>query len=276
MTNLNYSVKRIKNRIIYIPCPELMDIQRFYLKLIKSVYPNSADTLEAAKSHVGKYWILKMDIKNFFESVPKDEIKKVCNKISKLDSAQYPQDLLLCFLTLKGILPVGAPTSPCIANACFKDIDEKINLICSAKKVNYTRYVDDLTFSSDDKKVLNIIEKNVSELLNYAGYKLNRKKTRYISKNKQQNILGLIVNDNKIRLSKEFKRTIRAMIHSYIISISEKATKELKHCVWTIKEYKRLRGYLSYIKHVDNSYFNLLKNYFSKLELKYDTNISLF
>ena len=266
-----YTVKFIKNRIIYVPNDELKKAQRFFLNAIKWVYPYKINVLECAKIHSGKKWILKMDIKDFFNSVPyksiEEVIKKVCLRLNK--SEKYSEYLSL--VTVNSKLPTGAPTSSHIANVCFLPVDNYIQALCNAYGVDYTRYVDDLTFSSYSRETLKNIENEVKEILNFYGYKTNQKKTKYISDNKRQNILGLVVNDYKVRLDKDFKRKIRAILHSYYVFNS--SSKDIKHLAWDEKREQSLKGYLSYIKHTDAAFYNQLKEYSKKLESKYCVKI---
>ena len=271
-----YTIKRIKNRIIYIPCDELKAKQRFFLNAIKWLYPYKADTLNSAKIHSGKKWILKMDIKSFYDSVPSHEIQRVVSKVCRRIN-QYNNSLsYLSLVTINGKLPTGAPTSPHIANACFKRIDKEIMSVSSAFGVDYTRYVDDLTFSSYCKETLEIVEKKVTAHLAFYGYKINSKKTKYISDNKQQNILGLVVNNYRVRLPKDFKRKIRAMLHSYAIYICNSDIKDTKHLAWDTKKEQQLSGYISYICHVDGHFYVQLKHYAKELEHKYWVIIPYF
>ena len=271
-----YTIKRIKNRIIHIPCDELKAKQRFFLNAIKWLYPYKADTLNSARIHSGKKWILKMDIKSFYDSVPSYEIQRVVSKVCRRINQNDNSLNYLSLVTINGKLPTGAPTSPHIANACFKRIDKEIMSVSSAFGVDYTRYVDDLTFSSYCKETLEIVEKRVTTLLAFQGYKINKKKTKYISDNKQQNILGLVVNNNRVRLPKDFKRKIRAMLHSYAIYICNTNIKDTKHLAWDIKKEQQLSGYISYICHVDSRFYVQLKRYAQKLEQKYWVIIPYF
>ena len=273
---LYYTIKRIKNRIIYIPCDELKAKQRFFLNAIKWLYPYKADILNSARIHSGKKWILKMDIKSFYDSVPSYEIQRVVSKVCRRINQYNNSRSYLSLVTINGELPTGAPTSPHIANACFKRIDKEIMSISSAFGVDYTRYVDDLTFSSYCKETLEIVEKRVTTLLAFYGYKINKKKTKYISDNKQQNILGLVVNNYRVRLPKDFKRKIRAMLHSYAIYICNTNIKDTKHLAWDTKRIRQLEGYISYIKHVDSHFYAQLKRYAKKLEQKYWVIIPFF
>lgn len=267
-----YTLIRAKNRIIHIPCDELKAKQSFFLNAIKWVYPYKSDTLESAKVHCGKKWILKMDIRHFYDSVPMKEIEKVvrsvCERMNKPENTLF----YVLFVTLNGKLPTGAPTSAHIANACFLNVDKEIKRVCQLYGVDYSRYMDDLTFSAYDKESLQQIEKRVKEFLKFKGYKINPQKTKYISDNKQQNILGLVVNGNRVRLSKDFKRRIRAMIHSYFLYKYKynSVNLSLKHYTWNEKREQQLFGYLAYIKHVDFAYYKRLQNYQEKLKSKTD------
>jgi hypothetical protein len=271
-----YTIKRIKNRIIYIPCDELKAKQRFFLNAIKWLYTYKADTLYSAKIHSGKKWILKMDIKHFYDSVPSHEIQRVVSKVCRRINQNYNSFSYLSLVTINGKLPTGAPTSSHIANACFKRIDKEIMSVSSSFGIDYTRYVDDLTFSSYCKETLEIVEKRVTALLAFYGYKINPKKTKYISDNKQQNILGLVVNNYRVRLSKNFKRNIRAMLHSYAVYLCNSNIKDTKHLAWDTKKEQQLSGYISYICHVDSPFYVQLKRYAQKLEQKYLVIIPYF
>ncbi len=271
-----YTIKRIKNRIIYIPCDELKAKQRYFLNAIKWLYPYKADILNCARIHSGKKWILKMDIKHFYDSVPSHEIQRVVSKVCRRINQHNNSLSYLSLVTINGKLPTGAPTSSHIANTCFKRIDKEIMSVSSALGIDYTRYVDDLTFSSYCKETLEIVEKKVTALLAFHGYETNKKKTRYISDNKQQNILGLVVNNYRVRLPKDFKRKIRAILHSYAIYICNSNIKDTKHLAWDTKKEQQLSGYISYICHVDSLFYVQLKRYARRLEQKYCVIIPYF
>lgn len=255
-----YTICRVGKRIVFAPCDELKKVQRYFKQALEWTYPLKISTFDCAKIHCGKKWILKMDIKDFYASVPYEYIEQVvkntCKKIKLADINYY-----LNVTTLNGKLPVGAPTSAHIANACFPPVDKRIRAYCRTRGVDYSRYMDDLTFSSDDKFSLNMVEKFVKNVLEVFGYKLNEKKTKYISDNKQQNVLGLVVNGEEARLPKKLRRRLRAMLHSYSIYKNSGATPvDYKYRTWSETEIARLKGYLAYAKNTDSkSYYKLLK-----------------
>lgn len=258
---LYYTIFRIGKRVILAPCDELKKVQRYFKTALNWTYPLKINTFKSAKIHCGKKWVLKMDIKDFYGSVPypfvEQVIKNVCKRIKNADINYY-----LMITTVEGKLPTGAPTSAHIANACFSPVDKRIKAYCNAFCVDYSQYMDDLTFSCDDKYLLNIIEKFVQKTLAYFGYKLNDKKTKYISDNKQQNVLGVVVNNKDVRLPKGLRRELRAMLHNYSVFKSSGAKEiDLKYRTWDEKSIAKLNGYLAYTKQVDEKSYNKLMKY---------------
>ncbi len=266
--DIYYTIFRIGKRIILAPCKKLKKAQRYFKRAINWAYPLVMDIKKSAQVHCGKKWVLKMDIKDFYNSVPVEYtrlvLRNVCQRIKFADENYY-----FMLTTLDGKLPTGAPTSAHIANAAFSPVDKRIREYCKIYFVDYSRYMDDLTFSSDDKYLLNLVEKSVRETLGNFGYKLNESKTRYISDNRRQNVLGLVVNNKTTRIPKEMRKRLRAMIHSYSIYQREGAKViDLKYRIWGEYELGSLKGYLAYTKHVDKRTYEKLMQYAKKLKVK--------
>ena len=264
---LYYTVCRVGKRIILAPCEKLKQAQRFFKTAINWVYPLEMNTFNAAKIHCGKKYVLKMDIKDFYSSVPypfiEQVVKNVCKRIKNANINYY-----LMITTVDDKLPTGAPTSAHIANACFSPVDKRIKDYANILGISYSRYMDDLTFSCDDKYLLNLVEKYVTKTLGNFGYKLNEKKTKYISDNKQQNVLGVIVNNKDVRLPKKLRRKLRAALHNYSIFKSSGAKQiDLKYRTWSEKSIAQFKGYLAYAKQVDEKSYNKLMKYAKKLNI---------
>lgn len=264
---LYYTISRSGKRIIFAPCEELKKIQKDFKRALQWTFPLKMNTFDSAKIHCGKKWVLKMDIKDFYNSVPvafiEHAVSLACNGIKFSNTYYY-----FMISTLDRRLPTGAVTSAHIANAGFRPLDKRIKAYSNLLRVNYSRYMDDLTFSSDDKFILNLVEKYVVNLLKQFEFRINPHKTKYISANKQQNVLGLVVNNKLPRLPKTFRKNIRAMIHNYSI-YKNSGAKEIDYKFRCLNEYKiaQLKGYLAYVKHVDIESYNQLIEYSEKLNL---------
>ena len=113
---------------------------------------------------------------------------------------------MLC--CLDHVLPQGAPTSPYLSNLYMLDFDAHIAQYCKEHTIYYTRYADDLTFSSDS----NIDEYELTSLvkkeLNIIGLYLNNDKTKVMPRNTRQVVTGIVVNQ-KLQVDKDKRRKIR-------------------------------------------------------------------
>lgn len=276
---LYYNVYELKGRTIYAPCITLREKQKIILNFIRMVYNLSLNTKRAAMVHCGRKWVLKTDIKSFYESFSKEQIQRgireFCETLKTEHKTEISEEHIYTYCTVKDKLPTGALTSAHLANIAFKvmKIDEIICRFCRENQVNYSRYMDDLTFSADNKANLQETEKFVQKLLEKNGFSLNAEKTKYISDNKRQEVLGVLVNNNNTAISKVNKRNIRSVIFRYLKSVY--LEERLGVNVLFVKKtgFSVIAGYMSYLKDVDQNYYEKMKKYFAeksdKLGLKY-------
>lgn len=278
-SDLYYSVYDIKNRTIYKPCAELREHQKIILNFIRMIYRLRLNTKSAAKVHLGRKWILKTDIKSFYESFSKEQLQMAIDELCERLKAEYKTEMqkedIYYLCTIQDKLPTGALTSAHLANLAFKtmNIDDIIMEFCKQNEINYSRYMDDLTFSADNKAKLQETEKFVQKLLENNGFSLNAEKTKYISDNKRQEVLGILVNNKTPSVSKINKRKIRSVIFRYLKSVY--LEERLGVNVLFVKKtgFSVIAGYMSYLKDVDQNYYEKMKKYFAekadKLGLKY-------
>jgi len=259
---MEYKIIKTKKRTIYAPDKELKKKQRAVLKIIKQVIKLNFCIKDCAKVHTNQKWIVKTDIKNFYESVSEIQIKDVINRIYANfdnDSIPYNKEEMYAICTLNGKLPTGAVTSSYIANMVLEPIDIKIKNYCKIRKINYSRYMDDIFFSGADKNNLRLAEIFTAKLLKENGFKQNDSKTKYITTNRRQDILGLVVNNKIAKLPQKEKRKFRAIFYNYLRATSQ----EQKEKVIPLKklDFDTVNGYLSYIRSVDSEFYNSMKIY---------------
>lgn len=169
-----------------------------------AIYKNAA-------SHIGKNYLMSLDLKDFFPSISARRIRTLFMGPQFRQSEQNATilALLTCY---QGKLPIGAPSSPVLSNFVCLDLDSQLNDYCQANQITYTRYADDLSFSSDiyfDKSTINTIK----EIIQNQGFTINEKKFRIQSKNKKQVVTGLTVNE-KVNIDRKYIKLVRAKIHS--------------------------------------------------------------
>ena len=163
-----------------------------------------------------KYIKINLDLLVFF---PSNNFGRVRSYFIKNNYFEINDDIatILAQLTCyKGTLPQGASTSPLIANMICNIMDIRILKIAKKYRLDYTRYADDLTFSTNNKYFLNDYDKfleDIKNIIHRSGFELNSKKTRLLFSNSRQEVTGLVVN-KKISVPKEYYKNTRAMAHS--------------------------------------------------------------
>jgi RNA-directed DNA polymerase len=186
---------------------------------VQSIRNHQYGVLSNASPHVGKPFVLNMDISNFFESISAKQVNETLRSWPFYFGDQEAKAVaLLC--TYQKKLPVGAPSSPVLSNMVFSKIDvalmqlvEKINNMISKDDVavTYTRYADDLTFSGSRNLVLQF-KKQIVQIINNAGFEVNVKKTRGQNTYGPQWVTGIKVNE-KLNISRYYIRNVRAVLH---------------------------------------------------------------
>ena len=160
-----------------------------------------------AAQHVGYQYTLTMDLSEFFDSVTEEHLR---GKVSKETLAKVLVD---------GAPRQGLPTSPAIANLAASDMDKAILKLRKKCDFVYTRYADDLTFSSDDREAISLLERSVPEIVRRCGFRLNESKTHlYDAKAGRRMVVGIAVDDD-LHVSRKFKRRLRAAEHQKTKSV---------------------------------------------------------
>jgi len=182
------------------------------------------------------------------------------NTAIKLGYSRQAALLFTKFCTYKGCLPQGGVTSPALSNILNRDLDTKISNVCKSLNVFYTRYADDLTFSSNNLKKLREIRNNIEEILNSEGYRVNTKKTRLRWPGTRREITGLIYSDNnsEVRIGKRTKKILRAKIHHLESGLEKNEDRYYKL-------FYHLVGWMSYLHSVDLKTYNQLLRYWNSL-----------
>lgn len=143
-----------------------------------------------AKPHQGKKYILTTDLQDFYPSI---KAKRIYETFIELGFNAQCAFYITRLTTWKGELPQGTPTSTHISNLVFLKTDYKLIELCKAHNITYTRYIDDLTFSSQSD-FQNIIGE-ILDIVLQSSLKISRRKTFY---NGSQTITGIKIYLNKI------------------------------------------------------------------------------
>lgn len=260
-------------RTIAQPTPELKKYQSFVVSILKEylpihnccmAYTDGRNIKQNAQIHSRNSFFLKMDLMDFFNSIiPKllwEAFEREGVQLDWLDK-EFLEKILFwkrSKYSKKLILSIGAPSSPFISNFLMYSFDKVLDEYCENNGITYTRYADDLTFSTKEKDVLFLIPDVVREtLVKFYGQKIkiNHFKTAFSSKKYNRHVTGItITNSDEISIGRAKKRYIKHLVHKFV---EERIS---------LDDLNYLRGYLGFIKYVEPKFL-------ISLEKKYTQNV---
>lgn len=241
-------------------CPVLHHVYRpgpYVMAFVKGT-----SFVKNAQYHHNQSWVLNIDIKDFFPSITFARIRGLFMS-NLFGFNERVATILARVCTFQGVLPQGASTSPILANIIAKSLDKKFVQLAKSEQVKYSRYSDDLTFSSskrsvpksilkelienDDGRIVNLGDQ-LKDVIRSSGFRLNDKKTRIMFRDDRQEVTGLIVNQQANVWRKDISR-LRKIIYTAKKHGLEDAGK-----YWldgdADKLIKHLAGWLAYIRQV--------------------------
>lgn len=174
-----------------------------------------------ARPHAHGRYLLKLDFKDFFPSIRWSSLAhRLTNDTQYTKVELWILGNLLCRkVNTSGVhqLSIGAPSSPHVSNYVLHEFDSNLTDFCSRNGVRYTRYADDLAFSTHIPGLLDTVEQEVRRLLrelNYLGLQLNEEKSVNVSKKRRRMLVGLTLsNDGHTSIGRDAKRQLRLAIH---------------------------------------------------------------
>lgn len=258
-----YPVPKVsgKSRLISQPSRELKAVQAWILRNILDKLSSSpcskgfevgTSILDNARPHVGSNYVLTIDLEDFFPNV---SASKVYGVFSSIGYNKELSILLTNLCTYGGGLPQGAPTSPKLANLVCAKLDARIQGYAGPRGIVYTRYADDMTFSSHTASKITKVKHFIGTIISDEGFKINHKKTAICGTKRQKKVTGLILSESSVGIGRVKHREIRAKLHHLFTGKST--------------EFSHINGLLSYTYSVDRRAYNKLYAYIGGLTQKY-------
>jgi retron-type reverse transcriptase len=269
-------------RLISSPKPKMRKAQSWINdQLLSQLTPSTycyafrpeLSIVDNASKHLNKKLIVKCDIKDFFPSITFPRVRGYFEYLG-YNPGVATVLALLCTdaprarVTIKGnsmivalgdrALPQGACTSPALANLIASRLDSRLAGLARVFKGEwiYTRYADDLTFSTDDAEAeLGKFLAAVTRITADEKFVIKPQKTRIMRAPMRQTVTGLVVGD-AVRIPKATIKKVRALFHSI-----EKLGEEAVSAKIGSNAINVAHGYWSYFHMVDP---DLAKKYLSK------------
>ena len=222
--------------------------------------------VDNARPHVGKRYILNLDLKDFFPTITRQQVAD-CLTAEPFGFSSLAAKLVSGLATVRTknneeVLAQGFATSPTLSNFICRELDKEIASIATAQGITFTRYADDLTFSSDADilRPQGELVQQVKAIVERYGFRLNEEKTHLQRRGRRQEVTGLMVTE-KVNVSRRYVREIRSLLYIWERYGYEDAcqaawksyrqqhgkTKGHQHCV---PLNAVLRGKLNYMKMV--------------------------
>lgn len=254
----------INERLICAPKAELRLVQTWVADFIRiedgalppyvTAYEDGSSIVKNAAEHAHNSHMLNLDIKGFFCSCSTHKVLEVFKALHVTERKGFLQGRLTdddaAFLTklscLNGSLPMGAPSSPFIANRIMVPIDDRLKS-AMPEGYTYTRYSDDICISSSQRIEIDSLVPEIERILGETGFKLNRKKIRFGGKGDKRKVTGIyITSDGRLSIGKERKRQIQSDLYRVLMRPCQRLD---AYKVW---------GELNFCKQVSPEYFNSL------------------
>ena len=206
------------------------------------------------KCHPSLYYNKNKNYPHKCEEIKSVHIPDYCEKTGY--QSLLTRVIKLCLYN--GFTAQGFPTSPIIANIVLRGFDETIEEYCKENEITYTRYADDLCFSSlihNKFQLRKLLQTKVYRLLWAYGFTPNKDKTNWKSHAGRLKVCGIVVN-KKLSLPKRVVNNFRAAVFN--------ATSKYKNAARTTKaEIRKMKGFASYLMSVDKTkgqkYMGILK-----------------
>jgi hypothetical protein len=255
-------------RTIHHPSKETKSLQYALMHLLEdalqphgcaTAYIKRASPLRRnAEIHATRAYLLRVDFKDFFPSIQPADVFAVLEderNQARFTLSMADKDFLTSVLfakNSKGLLglPIGAPSSPLVSNGVMRTLDSSIESYAKSRDFLYTRYADDLVFSTDQKGLSRPFLEGLREVISRAEHprlEVNEEKTLFMSRNCRRAVTGLIIGpDGSLSIGRKRKRYIRKLLQDF-----------RRHKL-SEKECHHLQGHLAFILDAEPSFFDRL------------------
>jgi len=224
--------------------------------------------LTNAREHRGRRYVFNVDLKDYFASINFGRVRGFFILDQQFALPPNVATILAQIACFQDGLPQGSPCSPVISNLIGHILDIHLVRLASRTGCSYTRYADDLTFSTNKKTFPPGIARPSAEphtwvpglelerLVARSGFTINPEKVRMQYRDSRQEVTGLVVN-RKVNVRREYRHTVRAMVHRLLTTGSfdfVHATVDpngTRTQIRTAGNVNELRGMLGFIDGVD-------------------------
>lgn len=227
-----------------------------------------------AAQHLGRPWLLNVDLEDFFHNVKAETIFEVFRD----KPFHFPDELsqlLMHLTTHQGRLPMGAPTSPVLSNFAVIPLDHDLLALAREQEWTFTRYADDMSFSAFKEIDIEHLAL-IGNLVSRYGYRFNDTKVKFFGPGDEKFVTGLKLGKEQVELPDQFVAALNKEIGILAGIVSANDHFWHRRSAWLEKLQGRLEGMLRFAELTlgenDPEYQQLQRSYFEALEPPDDTD----
>jgi RNA-directed DNA polymerase len=184
-----------------------------------------------ARQHRHRRWVLNLDLEDFFPSINFGRVRGFLLRNRDFQLHEHVATVITQIACHEDSLPQGSPCSPVISNLVAHLLDMRLVKLASETGCTYSRYADDLTFSTNKKDFpaeiavpssaqdsaahLWLPGQALQRVIERTGFRVNATKTHQMYRTSRQVVTGLVVN-KKINIRGDYRHSVRAMVHSLV------------------------------------------------------------
>jgi RNA-directed DNA polymerase len=210
-------------------CIAEIDVENKFDGQISHGFTRGRSIITNAAKHRARRFVFNVDLADFFGSINFGRVRGyfLSNKHLKLN--ERVATVLAQIVCYQNSLPQGSPASPVVSNLIGHVLDMRLVRLAQLNGCTYSRYADDLTFSTNARKFPEgiarvgarqhswVVGPTLERVIEGSGFAINSAKTRMQYRDSRQDVTGLVVN-RKVNVPIGYRRTVRAMVHRLVQS----------------------------------------------------------
>lgn len=212
-----------------------------------------------AGRHRARRWVFNLDLEEFFPTINFGRVYGFFTKNRHYALAPKVAATIAKIACFDNKLPQGSPCSPIISNMIANVMDVRLAEIAQRAGCSYTRYADDLTFSTNERDFPGavarrnelahqwVVGREVKRAIRRSGFTVNDGKTRMQYRTSRQEVTGLVVN-SRVNVKSDYYKVARAMTH-YLVTGGKPVSPDGKSEITR----PQLRGMLAFVHHIKSA-----------------------
>ena len=215
-----------------------------------------------AQKHVGADWLMNLDIEDFFHQVKAEAVATIFTR-PPFEFDSELSEVLVGLSTYQGRLPMGAPTSPVLSNFATIEMDQQLQALAKWAGWTYTRFADDMSFSSSSELSKISMEK-VSQIIDDYGFQFNKDKIRLFSPRDIKEVTGLIIGTKEVSIPTAFLSSLEKDLDKlqHVKQIQQRFNKSSK---WVDKFEEQMQGSVTFVNFIMGENHSTSQQFSNKL-----------